>query len=395
MRTVCSLRGLAYILVGCLAFSLAGCFGVSQKQPGYVLTVAMDGGGIMNPAVGQHNVGKNEVVQLEAAPKDLWEFSHWEGPVEDAAASATEVIVTESVTVTAHFTPLPGQQNLYSVGDVGFGMHFVRAAEFPMGTDDSEMGIVAEDFRIGETAVTYALWYEVKEWAEDRGYAFTAKAGSEGSTGDWGAAPTAARQEPVVRISWRDAIVWCNALSQYFGYLPVYTYLGDAVTDAAADTCDQAVQGPGSGFRLPTEEEWELAARYQGSDSSHGALEHPLGSGRYWTPGSYASGAEGPAFEPPATNYPAHVDPVAWYKDNSEEKTQPVAHADKRPNYLQLYDMSGNVYEWSFTARGDDRVVRGGSWQCTPRLQQIGYSELSFRTDLRDYLRGFRLVLVE
>ena len=71
-------------------------------------------------------------------------------------------------------------------------------------------------FSIAQYEVTYELWYTVKQWAEDNDYEF-ANDGQEGSNGTVGAQPTDAEHEPVTNISWRDAIVWCNACSEMEG----------------------------------------------------------------------------------------------------------------------------------------------------------------------------------
>lgn len=79
---------------------------------------------------------------------------------------------------------------------------------------------------MGETEVTYELWYEVYKWATtDTGdgkrsdcgdlYSFANK-GREGNNGTIGALPTTAKQEPVTLVNWRDTIVWCNALTEYY-----------------------------------------------------------------------------------------------------------------------------------------------------------------------------------
>lgn len=90
----------------------------------------------------------------------------------------------------------------------------------------SEQPVTVNTFYMAETELTYAKWYEVYTWATsaDRGdakYTFANK-GRQGSGGTDGAAPTAGNTEPVTCISWRDAVVWCNAASEKDGLTPVY-----------------------------------------------------------------------------------------------------------------------------------------------------------------------------
>ncbi len=100
-------------------------------------------------------------------------------------------------------------------------------------------------------------------------------------------------------------------------------------------------------FRLPTEEEWEYACR-AGATGKY----CNLAGGREITSDTLGEGA--------------------WYGVNSGDKTHPVGH--KKPNALGLYDMHGNVWEWTQTSDGDLRVYRGGSWD-----DPAGYCESSYR----------------
>jgi formylglycine-generating enzyme required for sulfatase activity len=121
------------------------------------------------------------------------------------------------------------------------------------------------------------------------------------------------------------------------------------------------VMSAGITFRLPTEEEWEYACR-AGSTGKYGLL---------------ADGREGT------------IDEMGWYDDNSDDKTYPVGQ--KTPNAWGLYDMHGNVWEWTASADGEDRISCGGS-----------YYNLAFgcgadiiycnNLDFRNYRLGFRLV---
>ena len=146
-----------------------------------------------------------------------------------------------------------------------------------------------------------------------------------------------AETNPVERVSWRSAIQYCNLRSAKEGLRPCYN-LDTQECDFGAD-----------GYRLPTEAEWEYAAR--------------AGSTTPWFFGSSAGG----------------LSTSGWFKANSGQTTHPVGQ--KKPNSWGLYDMYGNVAEWcndrygekQYSAvaaddprgptAGDDRVVRGGSFR--------------------------------
>jgi formylglycine-generating enzyme required for sulfatase activity len=163
---------------------------------------------------------------------------------------------------------------------------------------------------------TQDLWFTVQSWALEQGYQFQNKktAPSEDN-----------KNKPVTGISWRDAVVWCNAYSEKTGLEPVYYYptaaqthvLRDSRNDNAA-ACDGAVMDKTkTGFRLPTELEREFAGR--GGDP-----------GRPDWMFMYAGGND--------------ADSVAWHHGNSAYRIKTVG--ERNANRLGLFDLSGNVQEW-------------------------------------------------
>lgn len=135
--------------------------------------------------------------------------------------------------------------------------------------------------------------------------------------------------EPATDVSWIDALWFCNRLSQRHGLAPCYSIADDP--DALSATWDRSA----SGFRLPTEAEWEYACRAGSSDIRYGPL-----------------------------------DEIGWYVGNSDGRSRPVAA--KQANAWGFYDMIGNAWEWCWDLYDPDRygpyrVFRGGGWNDAPR----------------------------
>jgi uncharacterized repeat protein (TIGR02543 family) len=314
-------------------------------------------------------VGEGEKLtssQLPELTESGWKFLGWytNSSYDEETKASAGLSVTKSITLYAKWGP-----------DDGFV--FVEGGTFSMGSESGESdekpvhSVTLGNFYISDHELTQSEYVAVMGSNPSN---FT----SSPASGEVQA------NRPVENVSWYDAIYFCNKYSESVGLTPCYSVNGSTSVSSwnytphngnsisGTITCDWTANG----YRLPTEAEWEYAAK--GGKQSKG----------YTYSGSNS------------------IDNVAWYTSNSSSKTHEVKK--KAANELGLYDMSGNVWEWCWdwnsksyssdsisnphgASSGSDRLFRGGSWS-----NDATYCRTANRSRYYPYYRcnayGFRLV---
>ena len=264
------------------------------------------------------------------------------------------------------------------------GFSLISGGGFTMGRTSGDadehapsVTVNISNFYMGKHEVTKALWEEVRTWAVANSY--TDLVTGEGK----------ATNHPVQTVSWWDVVKWCNARSQKDGLTPVYTVNG-AVMKTGTTTPEANWRA--NGYRLPTEAEWEKAAR-----GGVSGKRFPWGTDTISH--SQANYYAFSLFGASAYDYDLSAGAVSkfhpTYAINSQPYTSPVGSF--AANGYSLHDMTGNVAEWCWdwyltssyvngvtdprgAASGTNKVVRGYSWS-----DSAIYGRCSFRGYITPY----------
>jgi len=319
----------------------------------------------------------------------------------DGGATWTVPVTSVTGAVGAGVTPGTGKTIVWNAGadwprsystQMGFritaddGFALIPAGSFTMGvtsgdtdSDAPSITVTVGSFYLQERETTKAQWDEVRTWAVNNGYTDLAVGAGK------------AANHPVHSVSWWDVVKWCNARSEKEGLTPVYTVSGAVMRTG---TTEPTANWSANGYRLPTEAEWEKAARGGvsgkrfpwGTDTiSHAEANYVVYS-QNGTTNLYSYDVEP---RPPATGTDYYH---PSYTAGGFPYTSPAGSFGA--NGYGLYDMSGNVWEWCWDwygssyyttsngttdprgpASGSHRVRRGGGW---------AYYALVARCALRD-----------
>ena len=327
-----------------LAYSIT--FGVDGTPANGTLKARVDGNEIHSGDKVEHG----KTVAFTATPSSGYEVERWtkNGTSEAGTLPAYSCTVQADTDIKVAFKPF---DKTYTVSGISFTMKGIAAVTngsvgHADNTNNAPHTVSLSTYLIGETEVTQELWEKVMGNNPSAHQGYINYPPASGEVGE---------KRPVEKVSWYHAIAFCNKLSKACGLEPCYwvggvnfdTLTFDDIPTSSSYYWNNAVcYWNKNGFRLPTEAEWEWAAKGGTSDKWAG------------------------------TNVESELKDYAWYEANCGWKTHEVKK--KLPNGYGLYDMSGNVRDWCWDryenstpadgqtdptgpASGFLRVERGGS----------------------------------
>ena len=324
--------------------------------------------------------------------------------------AASNAVTVNAVTVT-NSTPA-GYFRLLATTNTTAGMALIPAGSFTMGnylfgttaTNDLDItnaiptSVYVSAFYMDRNLVSSNQWAAVYSYAVSHGYTFAnpgfAKAGNT----------------PVILVSWFDCVAWCNARSAQAGLTPCYYTDGGStqVFTNAANWVYLYLNQAKTGYRLPTEAEWEKAARggVIGNRFPWGNVITESQANYNANPANYSY--EFSTYSGYNTNF--HTSDGNLYTDNPSSPIGSFA-----PNGYGLYDMAGNASEWCWDwyadppypagspylggvnptgpSSGSGRVVRGGNWFQPANVARCAFRVVYGDTTIGLAVTGFRCVM--
>lgn len=306
-------------------------------------------------------------VEWALTPSGSWaSFTGSDSGLNDIAAGSTSMI-TCAVPVTASARFFRVVARMWPSPDL---------AVIPTGTnsgtdpDKGSYSLAVSSFYMDKYLVTKEKWDIVYNWALDNGYSFDNAGTSKGAN------------HPVHSISWYDCLKWCNARSEKEGRPAVYRLNDGTIyrTGASATYYQQNV----AGYRLPSEVEWEYAAR-----GGFVGRRFPWGDIITHNEANFKSNYDYEDYDH-STKRSYHP----TYKVGSEPYTNPVNAFGS--NGYGLHDMIGNLSEWTANSGSGSSVshgaTRGGNWSRTANFARIA-DTWSINPDSQHNTRGFRTIV--